>query len=100
MKYTDEQIRYMAGMQNVQPDRDAAERGIREALERARVVGVLDAWAESGPGRSYYVTATPVGEYWCKVFEAGDMLAAFTRPGATRDAARAAAAKAVEAGGA
>lgn len=63
---------------------------IAQALERARVVGVLDAWAKARPCRGYMVSDTGCVLYGTP----GEP----KYHGSTSDAARAAAAKAIEAG--
>lgn len=86
----------------VGPDYDPAQ--LSAALERARVVGVLDAWAAK-PGNENYPFKTQPAEgfgpedSWCCWSESVDV------PGRKQffygpdpDAARAAAAKAIEAG--
>ena len=81
---------------------------LREALERARVVGVLDAWADEHSGYSFRTDTEPGDCYseepWlCHVASADGrkVSAAYKKlagRGETPDAARAAAAKAIEAG--
>lgn len=67
-----------------------------ESLERARVVGVLDAWAAAKPRREWTASVAPVGEHWCLVREDGH-LTVLSKGGASADEARARAAKSVEA---
>ncbi len=73
-----------------------------EALERARVVGVLDAWAADNDehvitqGPCYDVTRPRL--YFCSLRLAGETTSLLSVSGPTADAARAAAAKAIEAG--
>ena len=70
---------------------------VTEALERARVVGVLDTWAESGKYPFFTMPIHhehPAGGWVCctRTFGGPEFVAD------TADAARAAAAKAIEAG--
>ncbi len=73
-------------------------RDVAAALERARVVGALDAWAADGHGREWAIRIANVGEPWCVMRQNGLLLSSLSRRGDSPDAARAAAAKAIEAG--
>ena len=76
-----------------------AHRYISEALERARVVGVLDAWAKGAKALEWGVTdCTEQACCTLQVTHAGGAVKDTDFYGATADAARAAAAKAIEAG--
>jgi hypothetical protein len=69
------------------------------ALERARVVGVLDAWAErTGVEPAVYRSLSKPGLWCCDCDGLSDPDARRCFYGDSRDAARAAAAKAIEAG--
>jgi len=71
------------------------------AIERARVVGVLDAWA-GNPLKSraawYTATSDDMSEWRCTLYPENGTLGAKHYFGQNPDAARAAAAKAIEAG--
>jgi hypothetical protein len=70
-----------------------------EALEHARVVGVLDAWAErTGTEPAVYRSLSQPGMWCCDCDGLSDPDARTCFYGATRGAARAAAAKAIESG--
>jgi hypothetical protein len=70
-------------------------REVEAALERARVVGVLDAWASDGY-REHRAMASSDGRGVCALFNYARKSPYFY--GKTIDEARAAAAKAIEAG--
>lgn len=66
-------------------------------LERARVVGVLDAWAGQSIQFAWeYMMAMSRGEWMCRLWKGSAIVRSFA--GHSADAARAAAAKAIEAG--
>lgn len=70
---------------------------LAEIIERARVVGVLDAWADLAAHRSHELVRLAFGAFEVRFhpnYANGHALCV----GATPDAARAAAAKAIEAG--
>lgn len=70
---------------------------LRECLERARVVGVLDAWAGQSIQFAWeYMMAMSRGEWMCRLWKGSAIVRSFA--GHSADAARAAAAKAIEAG--
>lgn len=86
-----EKICRLLEMKPPEPVRVEPGSNLAEVLERARVVGVLDAWAESsGIEPALYPSQNRKGQ-WCCAY------AAHGRPvyGSSRDAARAAAAKAI-----
>lgn len=72
-------------------------RDVQAALERARVVAVLDGWAETSPGCGWRMTdmgSTPT----CTLYPTVRTAEARHFTASTPDAARAAAARAIEAG--
>ena len=71
---------------------------ISAALECARVVGVLDAWALAKHGRSVELVATAGAYPACIEVKTNVALTGRDYFGITPDAARAAAAKAIESG--
>lgn len=72
---------------------------VLDALERARVVGVLDAWAErTGVEPAVYRSLNKPGLWCCDCDGLSDPNARRRFYGNSRDAARAAAAKAIESG--
>ena len=76
---------------------DAAQhRAITEALERARVVAVLDGWAVTGRRNVPQVQRALSGPGWSVLVAGAERDYFFEGP--TPDAARAAAARAIEAG--
>lgn len=82
---------------------EALAQEICEALERARVVGVLDAWAQSCPGWAWRCVGSTSGRFCCEgvfIHPNREPLTdeRFDCYGPTPDAARAAAAKAIESG--
>lgn len=68
------------------------------AADRHRVVGVLDAWATKPGSFRVSLTETKRGEWMCLCEHSDDSEKDIRRYGATPDAARAAAAKAIESG--
>lgn len=76
----------------------AVMREVEEAVERARVVGVLDAWAKRVAGRAHTMRNGDMSEVCDLEFVNGRTKHNKGFFGPTPDAARAAAAKAIEAG--
>ena len=71
--------------------------GLAPMLERARVVGVLDAWVTVSVERSWEcIRAASDAGWYARCFAGSALL--YCGAGSTPDAARAAAAKAIEAG--
>jgi hypothetical protein len=77
---------------------------VAEALERARVVGTLDEWENAERGRRIEITPWSAGGYFAVFYgtfrgaENTELHNAPLEAAPTRDAARAAAAKAIEEG--
>lgn len=84
-------------------DHDCTEQSIatlRAALERSRVIAVLDAWAETEPRVRQHSVRMRANCYTCDCVRVGSdgITWLISRDGATINAARAAAAKAIESG--